>query len=150
MLPLNLRLLKQITNIWHASSDSVQCAFYSVSTWECTFRLNLVAAPFHLLFQLGRKKSPIESTGNRGYFRSVDPIRGSHCSRDPSLAVILGVSQSNKSQVELANATTDRARSWFIPAAPVWINRVSSFDNFASISPIIDATLIEELYSSLS
>lgn len=34
---------------------------------------------------------------------SAETIRGSYCSRDPSLAVILGVSQSNKSQVALAN-----------------------------------------------
>lgn len=33
----------------------------------------------------------------------VGPIRGCHCSRGPSLAVILGVSRSNKSQVEPAN-----------------------------------------------
>lgn len=34
-------------------------------------------------------------------FERTGSIRGSHCSRGPSLAVILGVSRSNKSQVEL-------------------------------------------------
>lgn len=44
------------------------------------------------------QKSAIGSAGNCGYFRPR-----SYCSCDPSLAMILGVSQSNKSQVVLAN-----------------------------------------------
>lgn len=84
-------------------------------------------------FQLRRKKSAIESTSNRGYFRSVDPIRGSHCSRDPSLAVILGVSRSNKSRVELASDY--RSSPIVIHPCRFGLDKPTVlFDNFASVS----------------
>lgn len=55
-------------------------------------------------------------------FEQTGSIRGSHCSRGPSLAVILGVSRSNKSQVELRGRLP--IRLWFIPTGygMAWIN----------------------------
>jgi len=58
---------------------------------------------FFFISTLMQKECNRKCAGNCGYFRSVETIRGSYCSRDPSLAVILDVSQSNKSQVVLAN-----------------------------------------------